>query len=75
MFSVLSFSNIFKWDFESLSENQCEPVSNNLLCLKFQLLKLSLMIFFVPSMAFNQLTAPAPACDETPQEMNAKGMR
>lgn len=61
---------------ESLSENQCEPVSDNLLCLKIPAVATeSNDFFFVPSVAFNQLTAPAAACDETPQEMNAKGTR
>lgn len=31
--------------------------------------------FFFSSMAFKQLTSPAAVCDETPQEMNAKGTR
>ena len=31
--------------------------------------------FFFPPMAFKQLTSPAAVCDETPQEMNAKGTR
>jgi hypothetical protein len=39
----------------------------------FQLLQLMPVIFF--SMAFKQLTSPAAVCDETPQEMNAKGTR
>ena len=30
--------------------------------------------FFFP-MVFKQLTSPAAVCDETPQEMNAKGTR
>lgn len=40
-----------------------------------------LVVFFFsfspphPRMASKQLTSPAAVCDETPQEMNAKGMR
>lgn len=39
----------------------------------FQLWQQMPVIFF--PMAFKQLTSPAAACDETPQEMNAKGTR
>ena len=40
----------------------------------FQLWQQMPVIFFSP-MAFKQLTSPAAVCDETPQEMNAKGTR